>query len=383
MSASPVPATTPKVIGRRLERETRLEPASTLPENWFSTFAAPEKQDATPSVSVQSNGVSRTLPLAKSSSSLMNKPTKVHVTKQRRPQNLDVPSAVPPPQSSAHASVESTVPQDEVMTSHASTEERNPLHSRHHLKGLDTDELLSINVRVDAKKAPHIPGFYGNPRTERTRAAGAVASAATQQRLTIDRERIASNLIITSHSDSIGAGGKAASADVAHRVAELGGAAGPYGASVLISATNSPDTAAGDALFVAIGSGRPGGARRAAPANPRRLAWSTDVSLLLERAERQAEDEMQQESLRLPPKPRVPHLQAAAASAPLGNDEEAEDRQCAVCLEGPEDGNSEVLVKPCPTCHVSVHRGCACDWRVQCRQAGKSPTCIACRSSWD
>ena len=76
---------------------------------------------------------------------------------------------------------------------------RDALRQLQTLQGLPTDRLLNINVRLDAKKSAHVPGFYGNPRTERARSAAAAAAIApttlTHERLNVDRDRVMANMV--------------------------------------------------------------------------------------------------------------------------------------------------------------------------------------------
>ena len=211
MPASPEPISTPRVVGRRLARETTFTAnagASTLPGDLlFATFASPAPQEI--KASAEAQPASTALPLSKS---LTNKPTSLPVTKHHRTAKYREPS--PPPASTTDA-----MPAGITVSAAAVTTSSTALHVQHSppprsdpsrdalrqlqtLQGLPTDRLLNINVRLDAKKSAHVPGFYGNPRTERARSAAAAAAIApttlTHERLNVDRDRVMANMVISS-----------------------------------------------------------------------------------------------------------------------------------------------------------------------------------------
>ena len=86
------------------------------------------------------------------------------------------------------------------------------------------------------------------------------------------------------------------------------------------------------------------------------------------------------ESLRLSAGGAAP---AAPAPLPAPPEELEKDAVCSVCLEGPEDGNDCPVHRPCSTCIISMHLGCAARWRTAERNAGRPLTCPGCRAEWD
>ena len=216
--------TTPaKIVGRRLERESILEPTSTLEAGWFSAFAQQQpvsspangkaqqqRRSVETAVVSGSAGIppqrkSGVVPLSKSTQSSMNKTAASKSAKVLPSAKPPAESAPAPPPASIKVGGGGAPPPAPVPSSLSSTRDaaaaEDPLEQLHTLQGVPTDRLLSMNVRVDAKKNPHIPGFYGNPRSERSRSAALMASVATSaahQKLALDRERILSNLVITS-----------------------------------------------------------------------------------------------------------------------------------------------------------------------------------------